>query len=88
MQKESNNTVHIPTLQQIEREVFFANSVSEVSHDLDRGLVCFMNSIDADDLENRMSFLTSYWAIKRTLAVIQLKQNPEQCDDITCSFLL
>ncbi|MFK7049873.1 hypothetical protein V3Q77_08225 [Flavobacterium davisii] len=86
MTKESNTFTQ--ALEAMEQEFFFTNSIKEVSHDLDRAFVCFMQSDDADDMESRMNFFASYWAVKRSLHCIAVKQDPKKCDAIICSFLM
>ena len=82
MQKESSNSVHVPTLEKLEKELFFVNTIKEVNNDLDFMFMNFLHSQEADDKQTRSSIIASYCATKKLIKVVEIKQNPLQIDDI------
>lgn len=83
MHKESTTPAfNTSSLEAIERDVFYANNVHEVSRDLDLMAFDFLRSSEADDYTVRNSIITSYSAIKKTLMVISIKKHPTLVDDV------
>ena len=83
MTKKSTTTAfNTSSIEAIENDIFYANTVRECSRDLDLMAFDFLRSVEADDNEVRNSIITSYSAIKKTLMVISIKKHPTEIDDV------
>lgn len=65
------------TLEYIENDVFFKSEVEQVSKDVDLAFIELLRSEISDEIDYRNSFLDSWFAVKKTLSVIRLKELPD-----------
>lgn len=75
--KEAPSTLDNYTLEVIENDVFFKQEYEEVTKATDDAFLYYLRSECCDDIDARNKALDAWMSIRKTQAIIKLKQLPE-----------